>query len=172
MTQLERVFTLRGNIVHGFQRGRQLGFPTANLDIHEDQFIVAEQDNLQRGVYIGICKRQGDSSVYLSVIGIGVVPCFDNQKVSYEVHILHDFKDEEFYDTELSVICTHHIRPQSKFESIQGLIDSINSDVSICRQIYKEIPEQLKTSEDILANDYFDQFLNFFRQLNTTHVKE
>lgn len=70
---LEPVERLEGGIVKGFQRGRELGWPTANLNPRAFEGLTLEQ-----GVYFGWARISSEDVVYMAMISIGNNPTFDN----------------------------------------------------------------------------------------------
>ena len=108
--------------MHGEERGRQLGFPTANLKLMDDRKALPAF-----GVYGG---RVFLHDRFVSAIGnIGLRPTFDGQKKpSVEVHLL-DVK-EDLYGLELGFEILHYIRPEKAFDSLESLKRQISSDVA------------------------------------------
>ena len=123
-----------GVAVHGHHRGRELGFPTANLAADALGYIPAE------GVYAGWLTRldQPVGTVDRTMpcaISIGTNPTFETQdRRSVEAYVL-DRDDLDLYDERVMVEFVDHIRPTLKFDSIQELIDTMTEDVSRCRAI-------------------------------------
>ncbi len=119
---LGRNYCLRGEVMHGEERGRQLGFPTANLKLMDDRKALPAF-----GVYGG---RVFLHDRFVSAIGnIGLRPTFDGQKKpSVEVHLL-DVK-EDLYGLELGFEILHYIRPEKAFDSLESLKRQISSDVA------------------------------------------
>ena len=117
---------LTGVVVHGYGRGsKQLGFPTANLhgqSLPEEDF----------GVYAGYTSV-GSKKDLPSVISIGKNPTFNEKEPTVEVHIL-DF-DEDIYGEQITCKLVSYIRPMVSFKSINELIDSINSDIRMAREL-------------------------------------
>lgn len=129
-TMLGRPFQLRGGVIQGDQRGRELGFPTANLEIGAGRAIPA------RGVYSAIVKL-GDGSTYDAVVNIGVRPTFGESGEVVEVHLLDTKLD--LYGLQLSVDFVDRIRPERRFSGVEELIEQIDRDVSTAR---RQIAEQ------------------------------
>merc|ERR1719499_422058 len=115
---------VRGNVVKGFQRGRQMNCRTANIDpLNYPKEVLA----LSQGVYWTLAKRQNSTTVYDSVTSWGNNPYFKNAENTLEVHILHEF-DEDFYGEELEVMICGYIRPMWDFESMEALVKWIEDD--------------------------------------------
>lgn len=122
---LGRAFKIKGKVVHGKHLGRELGFPTANLDL-PDELIIPKT-----GVYEGLAKI--DSKVYDSVINVGKRPTVDNlEKDLVEVHIL-DF-NRDIYGKILEVSFSKRIRREKKFNSREELKIQIKKDCEVIRE--------------------------------------
>lgn len=117
---LGRPYALSGIVVRGRQLGRQLGFPTANLDIPAGQLIPAP------GVYAG---RVGE---HLAAISVGVNITVDpNAAPTVEAYLL-DFSGD-LYDQLLTVQFEKFLRPMQKFDGLDTLISAIQTDVETVR---------------------------------------
>ena len=127
---LGRPYRLRGSVERGFQRGRKLGFPTANLWVSSEMVVP------RVGVYVARVFWQGQ--VWGALVNIGCNPTFaegrDNP-VSIEVHIL-DFTGE-IYGQIVAVDFLVRIRSEKKFESGMQLAEQIRSDVAAARALLK-----------------------------------
>lgn len=133
---LGRFPSIKGKVVKGDQRGRLIGFPTANIDVFE-KYIT-----LKDGVYAGyasICGKPaqvlrpaagpGDGSFKLpSVINIGNNPTFEGNRKWIESHIL-DF-DADIYGKKIEVVFLKRLRDEISFESKEELIKQIESDIN------------------------------------------
>ncbi len=120
---LGRGYMLAGEVIHGEGRGRQIGFPTANMNIWDEQVIPAN------GIYAG-WARLGDE-VFMAATNVGVRPHFDGQNVTVEPYLL-DF-DRDIYGQTLEISFEKLLRSEGKFESLQALIDQIGRDVDAAR---------------------------------------
>lgn len=120
-TVLGRPHLVRGEVVHGAKRGRQLGYPTANLDTDDIGVVPAD------GVYAGWLTDGGVR--YPAAISVGTNPTFDGHRRSVEAHVLgrHDL---DLYDHVVTVEFTHWIRPMLTFDGIAGLLDQMADDVA------------------------------------------
>jgi riboflavin kinase/FMN adenylyltransferase len=121
---LGRAYALAGEVVSGANRGKALGFPTANLAV-EDQLVPAD------GVYAGV-GAIGDRT-WRAAISIGTNPTFDGHERQVEAHLLdcHD----ELYGARLTLHLHAYLRPQRRFASRQGLIAQITEDVGKVREM-------------------------------------
>ena len=128
---LGRRYSLRGPVVTGEQRGRDLGFPTANIGVTADRALPAF------GVY-ATWAYIGESR-YQSATSIGIRPQFDGQHPSVETFIF-DF-DEDLYDQSMRIELVQRLRPELKFESVDALVRQMQADVELSRQILRVSPE-------------------------------
>lgn len=122
---LGRYPSVRGRVIKGNQRGRQLGFPTANLAIAERRLIPAD------GIY-AVRVKIGEQWLG-GAANIGVRPTFDNGARLVEVFVL-DF-DGDLYDQFVEVQFIRRLREERKFESIAALIEQMKQDVAEARQV-------------------------------------
>ncbi len=118
--------TLRSVVVRGEQRGRTLGFPTANLRPGLEGLIPAD------GVYAGWLRVDGES--YPAAISVGNNPTFDGvPERQVEAHVLD--RDIDLYGKTVELSFVDHIRGMKKFEGIPELIAGIDNDVTRVREI-------------------------------------
>ena len=123
---LGRHYTLTGRVVKGAGRGKDLGFPTANiLPDHEDKMIPSY------GVYA--VKVLIKNITYSGMLNIGNNPTFGAKNRSIEVHII-DFKGE-VYGEKIIVEFIQRIRDEIKFESPEALVEQIKKDEAAARAI-------------------------------------
>ena len=118
-TMLGRPHILRGTVVPGDQRGRQLGFPTANLGILKDCMLP------MAGVYAGRVWAEGLTS-HPCVLNVGSNPTFGGVTPRAEVHVLHYTGD--LYGKPLEVSIEHFLREEVRFASKEELISQIQKD--------------------------------------------
>lgn len=121
---LGRPFRVRGVVVVGDQRGRELGFPTANMP------VAAEMATPADGVYAGWLRRldQPDAPKLPAAISVGTNPTFDGIERRVESYVL-DRADLDLYGVELGVEFVEHLRGQIKFASVDDLIAQMTTDV-------------------------------------------
>jgi riboflavin kinase/FMN adenylyltransferase len=128
---LNRFYSITGRVIEGDKRGRLLGFPTANIQISDDDKMVPAN-----GVYA--VKVFTGNEEYSGVMNIGNRPTFqDSESIILEVHIF-DFS-ENIYDKEIKVEFVDRIRDEQKFNSKEELIEQINRDKAVALQILKQI---------------------------------
>lgn len=123
---LDRFFKITGNVTHGDKRGKQIGFPTANINIVEGLVMP------MNGVYA--TKVKYDNLVYNAVTNIGVNPTFKGNNRRIEVHIL-DF-DKNIYGQEIEVEFIGKIRSEIKFSSADELIKQIRKDLITAKRFF------------------------------------
>lgn len=122
-TMLGYQFMIISQVLEGDKRGRQLGFPTANLKLPEPMVVPL------KGVYCGSAEYQGSN--YKAVMNIGTRPSFSNSnEVIIEAHIL-DF-DQNIYGKKLKLRLSQRLRDEKKFNSPNELIKQIKKDIAIC----------------------------------------
>ncbi|MEF3274557.1 MAG: bifunctional riboflavin kinase/FAD synthetase [Chloroflexus sp.] len=123
---LGRPFALRGVVARGDGRGRQIGFPTANVQVSDDVVLPAN------GVYacrVGL--RSGE--IVPAVTNIGVRPTFDGARRVVEAHLL-DW-DGDLYHQPLRLELLMRLRDERKFTGIDELVAQIRHDVAEARSI-------------------------------------
>lgn len=125
MTEVHRVlgrfYMTNGIVIHGEKRGRQIGFPTANIKLSKEYIIP------KTGVYA--VKIKIDGNWYNGVCNVGFKPTFksvDEYSLSIEVHII-DF-DQSIYGEEVSIEWHLRIRDEQKFDGIEQLKLQIAKD--------------------------------------------
>jgi riboflavin kinase/FMN adenylyltransferase len=121
---LGRLYSIQGRVVEGYRKGRELGFPTAN--IRSEAELIPD-----RGVYAVVLEWHGTR--YDAVANIGYNPTFGRTQLSVEVHIL-DFA-QELYDETVEVFFVKKIRDERPFPSIAELIAQIGHDVQTAQTV-------------------------------------
>jgi riboflavin kinase/FMN adenylyltransferase len=120
---LGRPYWITGRVVQGQQLGRQLGFPTANLQVTPDKFLP------RTGVYsvrvYGINEGIADTSLP-GVMNLGVRPTVEGQTQTLEVHLLNWQGD--LYGKQLTVALMNFLRPEQRFDSLEHLKAQIQAD--------------------------------------------
>lgn len=131
---LGRLPSVSGEVVHGLKRGRELGFPTANLSADAEGFVPAD------GVYAGwlVVRRPGDGLVetrYPAAISVGANPTFDDVDVpQVEAYVL-DRTGLDLYGARVDVEFQQRIRGMVAFEGVEKLIAQMTDDVARTREI-------------------------------------
>lgn len=125
---LGRQHEVRGLVAHGDARGRELGFPTANVSVPGSILLPAD------GIYAGWFERP-DGSVHPAAISLGRRPTFyEAADVSLlEAHLL-DFSDD-LYDEHVAVRFVERLRGEVKFDSVDELVEQIERDCEQARRV-------------------------------------
>lgn len=123
---LGRPFSIRGPVVRGAERGRTIGFPTANIAVTPDRALPAYGVYVTRGV-IG-------ARTYASATNIGIKPTFEDERPSVETYIL-DFEGD-LYGREIRIEVLERLRGEIKFSSIEELTAAIADDVQKTRDYF------------------------------------
>lgn len=116
---------MEGPVTQGEQRGRKLGFPTANMQISENILLPAD------GVYAVWAKVH--EQVLPAVVNIGFRPTFAKKARSVEVHIL-DYQGD-LYGLHMRIEMVKRIRPERRFASGSELTNQVNKDIQTARKI-------------------------------------
>ena len=123
---LGRHYSLLGRVVQGDQVGRKLGYPTANLQLHDEKQVPAN------GIYAVWARVAGEPQWRMGAMSIGVRPTFGGQVRTLEVHLL-DFAGD-VYGRDLEVRFVAFQRPELRFEGPQPLIEAMGRDCAEARQ--------------------------------------
>ena len=125
---LGREYTILRTVTRGDNLGKKIGFPTANLSAHSEQFPP-------NGVYAAEAKI--DSELHRGVINLGVRPTVSGGKSErvLEIH-LFDF-DRDVYGRDVEVRFLKFLRPEKKFENIDALVAQIRRDVEEARELFR-----------------------------------
>ncbi|TYB89175.1 bifunctional riboflavin kinase/FAD synthetase [Oceaniovalibus sp. ACAM 378] len=119
---------IEGEVILGAQRGRELGYPTANMSIdglHPPKYgVYAVRADVLSGPYEG---------TYDAVCSIGVRPMFGDNRPNIETH-LFGFKGD-LYGTHLSVALVEYLRGEEKFDSLPALISQMDADSARAKEI-------------------------------------
>jgi riboflavin kinase/FMN adenylyltransferase len=124
---LGRPYELSGVVARGEGRGRQIGFPTANISLPEPRKLVPK-----RGVYATRVTLP-DGTERGGMLNIGRRPTFDEMEVTVEVHIF-DFEGD-LYGERLSIQFLQRLRDEQKFESPDALAMQLSKDEKHCRRV-------------------------------------
>ncbi len=127
---LGRLYAVPGVVAAGSKRGRDLGYPTANLDTPPHQAVPAD------GIYATWATRHSTGERLPSVTSVGLRPTFENSERLVEVHIL-DYSADLYGET-LTTEFVAYLRPQERYEGIEPLIKQMAQDVGMTRAILAE----------------------------------
>jgi riboflavin kinase / FMN adenylyltransferase len=124
---LGRPYRISGRVVHGDKRGRELGFATANIELHRYLSPV-------KGIFSGRVYGVGDQA-HDAVVYVGSRPVYDGKRVILEVHLL-DF-DDDLYGRHLQVELLEKLRGEGNFSSEEELVQQVQKDIEAARQSLK-----------------------------------
>ncbi|WP_284303853.1 bifunctional riboflavin kinase/FAD synthetase [Mobilicoccus caccae] len=130
---LGRAHAVSGVVVHGEHRGREIGYPTANLAQDSDGLVPAD------GVYAGWLLRpalpEGHTDHLLpAAISVGTNPTFDGVRRTVEAYVL-DRTDLDLYGERVAVEFLEHLRPMLRFDSVEELVEQMRLDVDQARDL-------------------------------------
>jgi riboflavin kinase / FMN adenylyltransferase len=133
---LGRPVTIRGYVVRGDQRGRGLGYPTANVPVSITHTAVPAD-----GVYAGWLHRldHDDAPYWPAAISVGTNPTFDGAERKVESYVL-DRTDLELYGVYVEVVFERRLREMVRFETIDELVDQMKRDVDQARDLLTTTP--------------------------------
>ncbi len=123
---LGRRYGLAGTVVTGDGRGRQLGYPTANLRLHEERALPAD------GIYAVLARLWGEDELHPAAMSIGLRPTFDGQVRTLEVYLLDWTGD--LLGRPLEVEFVAWVRAELRFESAEALVEAMGRDVAETRR--------------------------------------
>lgn len=126
---LSRDVSIKGEVIHGDKRGRTIGYPTANIELHESYFLP------KIGVYAVDVEIDGEK--YYGMANLGYKPTFSDQRLEpkIEVHIL-DF-NEDIYGQFITISWKKYIRSEKKFQGIDELVGQLQQDEKEIRNFFQ-----------------------------------
>jgi len=127
---LGRPFSVRGPVMRGDQRGRTIGFPTANIAVDAQHVLPSD------GVYV--CHAFVGAQRYGAVTNVGLRPTFDGKRRTVEAYLL-DFVDD-IYGENVRLDLLRRLRGEQKFDGIAALIAQITADVAAARAWLQRAP--------------------------------
>ncbi len=122
---LGRPHRVEGVVVHGDRRGRELGFPTANLSTAPYTALPAD------GVYAGRFVLGG--RCLPAAVSVGTNPTFSGKVRTVEAYVLD--VDEDFYGFEVALDLEHRLRGQERFDDVDALVAQMHRDVARTREL-------------------------------------
>ena len=125
---LGRPFTLSGTVMAGKKLGRKIGFPTANVDIENQNKLVP-----RNGVYAVYVTLHGNPAPYKGMLNIGNVPSIPDKDWTVEVHIF-DF-DREIYGERIHIDFIQRLRSEQKFENLDDLSTQLSRDKIVAQEL-------------------------------------
>ena len=122
---LTRPFAIQGEVIRGDGRGRELGWPTANMEL--GNYLRPKY-----GIY-AVRVRLDDGSEHDGVASLGVRPMFDPPQELLEA-VLFDFEGD-LYGRRIEVSLHHYLRPEAKFDSLEALMAQMDADAAEARRL-------------------------------------
>lgn len=125
---LDYHYFLQGTVVHGDKMGRQLGYPTANMELPDPRKLIPAQ-----GIYAIRVHIDNHTSPLSGVMSIGTRPTFNGTDLRLEAHVF-DF-NEEIYGQVIRVELISFIRANRKFDNVEALITQMDKDSFAAREL-------------------------------------
>lgn len=130
MTQAEKLlgrpYAINGRVAHGDKRGRELGYPTINIDLHRLKSPVS-------GIFAARVRGLGSEPAE-AVVSIGTRPMFGGKTINLEAHIL-DF-DRDVYGVYVTVELLKQLRKEEMFDTINDLKEQMKNDIAEAREFF------------------------------------
>jgi riboflavin kinase/FMN adenylyltransferase len=145
---LGRPHRVTGTVVHGDHRGRELGYPTANLGPDSEGMVPSD------GVYAGWLLRpnlpETEQRVLPAAVSIGTNPTFDGTQRRVEAYVL-DRTDLDLYGERISLELVQRLRPTLRFEDVDRLVAQMELDVQECRELLGQgvVPRSFGTASTV-----------------------
>lgn len=125
---LGRPYETIGEVVHGDKRGREIGYPTANIKLSNDYIIP------RIGIYAVEVKV--DEQLYQGMASIGYNPTFKDDKTTIRIEVnIFEF-NKDIYGKSIHVYWKNYMRDEVKFTSVEALIEQLAEDERQTRQIF------------------------------------
>jgi riboflavin kinase / FMN adenylyltransferase len=129
---LGRPHRVEGVVVRGYQRGRALGFPTANLET--PQHTATPADGIYAGWLASLDAAGTETERWPAAISVGTNPTFDGQDRTVEAHAL-DRDDLDLYGTHVAVDFVARLRATVRFDSVEALVRQMHIDIGDARRL-------------------------------------
>ena len=130
---LTRPFTVRGTVIHGDKRGRELGYPTANID-------MGSYIRPRFGIYAVTGRVLATGQELQGAANLGVRPSFDPPKELLEPYFF-DFAGD-LYGQQIDVAFHHFLRPEAKFDDLEALKRQMEEDCARARELLGARPKE------------------------------
>ncbi|MEN4011294.1 MAG: bifunctional riboflavin kinase/FAD synthetase [Chloroflexota bacterium] len=129
---LGRFYRISGKVIRGDGRGKQLGFPTANLEFWSEKLLPAS------GVYATWAWVEGQR--HPSVTNLGVRPTFDQGNIQphLETHLLN--YNRNLYGKTIELDMVARLRPEMRFPTVDALVAQVNQDIKTAQEILDDTP--------------------------------
>jgi len=127
---LGRAHRVSGPVVHGDHRGRDLGYPTANIDVADSMAVPGD------GVYAGRFRVDGEPAIWRpAAISVGTNPTFDGETRRVEAYVLNTPAGFDVYGQWADIEFIDRIRPMLRFDSVEDLVAQMANDVDRTRAL-------------------------------------
>lgn len=136
---LDCYYSIAGIIVHGFERGRLLNYPTANLQ-PEAGYVLPK-----KGVYAGYVYENGE--LHACMINIGTNPTFENELMTIEAHIFNYSND--LYGRTVRFFFAFRLRDEKRFSSVQELKEQLDHDAVESQKVLADNTRLLAPTVDL-----------------------
>lgn len=140
---LGRPHVVAGSVVHGEARGRELGFPTANLSQDSEGMVPAD------GVYAGWVTG-ADGARWPAAVSVGSNPTFHGLRRVVEAHVIdrpaERVEDFDLYGQQMRVEFVERLRGMVAYEGVEKLVTQMHQDVADARQVLSATPSGLQSS--------------------------
>ena len=146
---LGRPFVLRGSVESGDQRGRQLGFPTANLTVPEELAVPAD------GIYVALVAIDRARPLLPAMVYIGTRPTFGKAERLVEVNLL-DYAGD-LYGRELTTMFVQRVRGDERFDTSEALVERMRRDERESRDILATLPDNWPGEQALRLLDIADE---------------
>lgn len=127
-------YCFTGTVIKGAGRGRQLGFPTSNLVINQQEKLIPAD-----GVYF--VKAYLQKVEYYGILNIGVRKTFNESERVIELYMI-DFLDSKLYGMEIKVALLERLRDEIKFETVTALKQQMQADLKLCKEKISKIENE------------------------------
>jgi riboflavin kinase/FMN adenylyltransferase len=129
---LGHLFEVEGPVVGGDRRGRELGYPTANVTVAPGMLVPAD------GVYAGYLRRLSDPTTVLpAAVSVGTNPTFDGAERRVEAYVL-GVGDLDLYDQQVAVSFVQQLRGQQRFDAVEQLVAQMEADVAAVTELLRD----------------------------------
>ena len=132
-----KAYSLTGRVMEGNKIGRTLGFPTANMELYDNESIIPA-----RGVYAAMVYVR--DTWYAAMVNIGIRPTINLHRLTVEAHLFNFSK--EIYGETFSIHFLKYIRNEMRFTSLEELKRQLQADKKIIRKVIAE------TTPGIISN--------------------
>jgi len=123
-------YRFSGKIVHGSGRGKQLGFPTANVEVDHDYKLIPA-----KGVYFA--KLKISDEIKFGLCNIGIRPTFDEHELVIEIFV-YENDNADLYDSQIEVVLLKRMRDEIKYDTVEELILQMEIDKQSGLQLIKQ----------------------------------